>query len=118
MWFHYGYFVVLLNGIAVPSGDDFAQTPDTYRIGSSMGVKNGKEGIVVEVVKGDPAKRSGFDVMVFIVENEPGAMVPWVPSREAIDRATRALTAVAAVEPPNEDRITAECRHSGWTLGF
>jgi hypothetical protein len=94
MWFHYSYFVVLPNGIAVPSGDDSGQTPDTYKIGSSMGVKNGKEGIVVEVVKGDTAKRNGFDVMVFIVQNEPGAMVPWVPSREAIDRAIRALTAV------------------------
>jgi hypothetical protein len=82
MWFHYGYFVVLSNGIAVPSGDDFDQTPDTYKIGGSMGVKNGKEGIIVEVVKGDAAKRTGFDVMVFIVENEPRAMVPWVPSRE------------------------------------
>lgn len=94
MWFHYGYFVILPNGIAVPSGDDFAQKNDTYKVGSSMGVKNGKEGIVVEVVKGDAAKLNGFDVMVFIVENEPGAMVPWVPSREAIERAIRGLTAV------------------------
>jgi hypothetical protein len=98
MWFHYGYFVILPNGIAVPSGDDFAQKHDTYKVGSSMGVKNGKEGIVIEVVKGDPAKRNGFDVMVFIVENEPGAIVPWVPSPEAIERAIRALTAVP--EPP------------------
>lgn len=112
MWFHYGYFVVLPNGIAVPSGDDFGQTSDTYKIGSSMGVKNGKEGIVVEVAKGDTAKRNGFDVMVFIVENEPGAMVPWVPSREAIDRAIRALTAVPT--PPatihavvNDNRMVA-----------
>jgi hypothetical protein len=94
MWFHYGYFVVLPNGIAVPSGDDFGKTLDTYKIGSSMGVKNSKEGIVVEVVKGDAAKQNGFDVMVFIVENAPRAMVPWVPSRETIDRAIRALRAV------------------------
>src|SRR6478672_10487446 len=98
MWFHYGYFVMLPNGIAVPSGDDFAQKYDTYKVGSSMGVKNGKEGIVIEVVKGDQAKRNGFDVMVLIVENEAGAIVPWVPSREAIERAIRALTAVP--EPP------------------
>jgi hypothetical protein len=94
MWFHYGYFVLLPNGIAVPSGDDFGQTLDTYKIGGSMGVRNGKEGIVVEVVKGDAAKRNGYEVMVFIVESEPGTMVPRVPSREAIDRALRALTAV------------------------
>ena len=49
MWFHYGYFVVLPNGIAVPSGDDFGRTPDTYKIGSTMGVKNRKQGIVVEI---------------------------------------------------------------------
>jgi hypothetical protein len=94
MWCHYGYFVMLPNGIAVPSGDDFGRTPDTYKTGSSMGVRNGKEGIVVEVVKGELAKRNGFDVMVFIVQNEPGERIPWVPSREAIDRGIRALTAV------------------------
>jgi hypothetical protein len=112
MWFHYGYFVVLPNGIAVPSGDDFGKTPDTHKIGSSMGIKNGKEGIVVEVVKGDTANRNGFDVTVFIVQNEPGAMVPWVPSRETIDRAIRALTAVPT--PPatihavvNDNRMVA-----------
>jgi hypothetical protein len=96
--FRYGYFVVLPNGIAVPSGFEAGTTADFYKVGSSMGVTDDKEGIVVDVVKGYAAELNGFDVMVFIVENEPGA-APWVPSREAIDRAIRALNAVPAPPP-------------------
>jgi len=73
---HYGYFVLLPDGRLVAAGNDWGRTPDTYKAGDSMGVKNGSEGVVVGVLKGDPAKRFGVDVMVivdqqFVEERKP-----------------------------------------------
>jgi hypothetical protein len=67
-WVSYGYFVKLPNGQLVPSGHDFGATDSTYKKGDSMGVKNGKEGVVINVIKGAFAKRAGYDVLVVIEE--------------------------------------------------
>jgi hypothetical protein len=70
-WVRYGYFVKLRNGHCVPAGNDFGPTENTYKVGDSMGVKNGKEGIIVDVEKGEFAKLAGFDVLIVIEEREP-----------------------------------------------
>lgn len=64
--FHYGYFVLLPDGRLVAAGSDWGRTPNTYKAGDSMGVKNDRQGIVVGVVKGEPAKRFNVDVMVIV----------------------------------------------------
>jgi hypothetical protein len=70
MWFTYVYAVKLASGRLVRAGQDFGPTMDTYKVGDSLGVKNGKEGIVLAVVKGDDAKLNGADVLI-IVEERP-----------------------------------------------
>ena len=60
---HYGYFVLLQNGRLVGAGNDWGPTPDTYKTGDSLGVKDGSEGTVAGVVKGAAAKRHGVDEM-------------------------------------------------------
>jgi hypothetical protein len=64
----YGYVVKLPSGRVIRDGQDWAPTPDTYKVGSSLGVKNGKEGIVLAVVTGDEAKLNGYDVMIVLEE--------------------------------------------------
>src|ERR1700674_515457 len=64
----YGYVVKLPNGLLVRSGQDWGSTPDSFKVGDSLGVKNGKEGIVLAVVKGDEAKLNGYDVMIVLEE--------------------------------------------------
>ena len=71
---HYGYFVLLQNGRLVGAGNDWGPTPDTYKTGDSLGVKDGSEGTVAGVVKGAAAKRHGVDVMV-IVDQQPATGV-------------------------------------------
>ncbi len=68
-WVRYGYFVKLPNGQLVPAGYDFGPTADTYKVGDSKGVKDGKEGKIVDVVKGAFAKKMGYDVLVVIEEH-------------------------------------------------
>jgi len=68
MWFTYVYAVKLPSGRLVRTGHDFGTTIDTYKVGDSLGTKNGKEGIVVAVVRGDDAKLNGADVLVIIEE--------------------------------------------------
>jgi hypothetical protein len=70
--FHYGYFVRLLDGKLVPAGDDWGQTKDSYRIGQSLGVKNGTEGIVIGVHRPKAKGQQRFDVVV-IVEQRAAA---------------------------------------------
>lgn len=72
---HYGYFVLTHDGQLHVAGDDWGPTTDTYKPGSSLGVKNGIEGVVAAVVKGDVAKRHGVDVMI-IVDQQPAAARP------------------------------------------
>jgi hypothetical protein len=67
-WVSYGYFVKLPNGQLVPAGHDFGPTDGTYKKGDSKGVKNGVEGIIIDVVKGAFAKKIGYDVLVVIEE--------------------------------------------------
>jgi hypothetical protein len=82
-WIRYGYFLRLPSGIPVPSGYDFGLTEDSFKPGSSKGVRNGKEAIVLAVVKGDAAKRKGFDVLVLLEEREPGAPGSQAPAVNA-----------------------------------
>lgn len=91
MWFEYGYFVRLSNGVPVPAGSDFCPTKDSYKPGDSMGVKNGKEAIVIAVVKGNAAKRNGFDVMVLLEERKPGQRRAPGPAPEAVESSLRVL---------------------------
>jgi hypothetical protein len=69
-----------------------------------MGIKNGKEGVVVGTVKGAAARRNGFDVMILIVEHDPRNPERWVPSRKVIHDALRALD----TEPTPPPTIQAE----------
>lgn len=70
-WYAYGYFVWTPNGI-VHSGHDFGPTLDTYKVGDSLGVRSGVEGIVIGILKGEPAKKSGgYDVFVLVGQREP-----------------------------------------------
>ena len=70
-WYAYGYFVWTPNGI-VHSGHDFGPTLDTHRVGDSLGVRSGVEGIVIGILKGEPAKKSGgYDVFVLVGQREP-----------------------------------------------
>jgi hypothetical protein len=70
MWFTYVYAVKLPSGRLVRAGQDFGPTMDTYKVGDGIGIKNGKEGVVAAVVKGDDAKLNGADVLI-IVEEKP-----------------------------------------------
>src|SRR5271165_6980725 len=99
MRFHYGYFVLLPNGYPAPAGDDWGPTPDTYNPGDSKGVRNGKEGLVVGVVKGSTAKLSGFDVMVLVVEHDQRDIDRWMPSPEVVEAALRSLAAQPTPPP-------------------
>src|SRR6266404_4405446 len=73
MWFMYVYAVKLPSGRLVRAGQDFGQTMDTYKVGDSLGIKNGKDGIVLAVVKGENAKLNGADVLI-IVEERPAKL--------------------------------------------
>jgi hypothetical protein len=72
-YFAYGYFVKTADGI-FHSGHDFGPTLDSYKVGDCLGVRNGVEGIVVGILKGEAAKRSGgYDVFVLLEQREPRA---------------------------------------------
>ncbi len=64
-WFAYGYFVRQLDGSIVPAGHDFGPTPDSYKLGDSLGVRGDSEGFVIGMLKGEEAKLAGgYDVFV------------------------------------------------------
>jgi len=70
-WYAYGYFVWTPNGV-VHSGHDFGPTLDTYKVGDSLGVRSGVEGIVIGILKGEAAKKSGgYDVFVLVDHRAP-----------------------------------------------
>jgi hypothetical protein len=72
-YFAYGYFVKTPTGI-FHSGHDFGPTLDSYKVGDSLGVRNGVEGIVVGILKGEAAKRTGgYDVFVLLEQRAPRA---------------------------------------------
>jgi hypothetical protein len=66
-WFRYGYFVRQPDGSIVPAGDSFCPTPDSYKVGDSLGVRGDSEGFVIGILKGRAAKLSGgYDVFVLV----------------------------------------------------
>lgn len=67
-WFRYGYFVKGPGNSLRAAGESFARTPNTYRIGDSLGVRSGLEGIVVSVVRAENPKLHDFDVLVVVEE--------------------------------------------------
>jgi hypothetical protein len=79
-WFRYGYFVRQPNGSIVPAGNSFCPTPDSYRVGDSLGVRGDSEGFVIGVLKGECAKLAGgYDTFVLVEQRrvrEPGAGPP------------------------------------------
>jgi hypothetical protein len=79
-WFAYGYFVRQPDGSVVPAGHDFGPTPDTYKLGDSLGVRGDSEGFVIGILKGEDAKLSGgYDVFVLVEQRrarEPGSGPP------------------------------------------
>lgn len=77
--YHYGYYVKLADGRFKLSGDDWGQTPDSYTIGKSLGVRGEVEGIVLGIVKGEEAKRNGFDVMVLVEQKSIATGQPVTP---------------------------------------
>jgi len=104
-WYAYGYFVWTPNGV-VHSGHDFGPTLDTYKVGDSLGVRSGVEGIVIGILKGEAAKKSGgYDVFVLVGQREP--LPPGAPAMAVQDffqtpdgeRLRRMLT--------GEDRLTS-----------
>src|ERR1700689_5022545 len=79
-WFRYGYFVRQPNGSIVPAGNSFCPTPDSYRVGDSLGVRGDSEGFVIGVLKGECAKLAGgYDTFVLVEQRrvrEPGTGPP------------------------------------------
>lgn len=70
-YYAYGYFVKTPSGI-FNSGHDFGPTLDTFKVGDSLGVRNGVEGIVIGILKGEAAKRNGgYDVFVLLEQRPP-----------------------------------------------
>lgn len=78
--FHYGYFVICQNGRLAPAGDDWGPTPDTYKPGASLGVRNGVKATVVDVIKGQEAALNNVDVMILVEEQRTQDLQPleWV----------------------------------------
>jgi hypothetical protein len=67
----YGYFVKLPNGqLAQSPNVNWGPFDCAYEAGDSLGIKDGKEGIVLNVVKGKMAELAGVDVMI-VVEEHP-----------------------------------------------
>ena len=66
--FSYGYLVRLPSGRLVPAGQSWGPSPHQFNPGDTLGVRGGKEGIVLAVVKGDDARRNGYDVMIILEE--------------------------------------------------
>lgn len=76
-FFAYGYFVKTPRGI-FPAGHDFNPKLDAFSLGDSLGIKGGVEGIVIGILKGDAAKKSGgYDVFVLLELRPP--RVPGAP---------------------------------------
>lgn len=70
-YYAYGYFVRTAAGI-FNAGHDFGPTTDSFKVGDSLGVRNGVEGIVIGILKGEPAKKSGgYDVFVLLEHRPP-----------------------------------------------
>jgi len=67
----YGYFVKVNGGELVRSGQDWGPPDPVFEPGVYPGgPRNGKEAVVLNVVKGDFAKKVGVDVMVVLEERD------------------------------------------------
>jgi hypothetical protein len=136
--FSYGYVVKLPNGRLVRAGQDWGKTLDSYKVGDSLGVKDGKEGIVLAVVKGEEAKLNGYDVMIIleeraaksegqgvfqrIVQMSQELKSPRLTSRPQIQAdfqgmKVRAVRNSIFVRPPNESLYDFQVNLLLWTLG-
>jgi hypothetical protein len=80
--FRYGYFVRTPSGQLVSAGDCWNRSKDAYKKGDSLGVKNGVEGIVLDVIK-PTAEKQHFDVLI-IVEERDAALVGTKPRTGAV----------------------------------
>lgn len=80
--FHYGYYVRRPGGELVLKGEDWGPTKDTYKVGASLGVRNGVEGIVIDVKK-PTAKKQRFDVLI-VVEERDASLVGTKPAATAV----------------------------------
>lgn len=78
--FAYGYFVRLPDRRIDHAGHDFGPTLDSYLVGHSLGVKGDTEGLVIGILKGQPAKLAGgYDVFVLVEQRrvrEKGSSPP------------------------------------------
>jgi len=126
--YHYGYYVRLADGRFKLSGDDWGQTLDSYKDGDSLGVRNGVEGIVVGLVKGEEAQRNRFDVMVLIEQRsvKTGQAVtphePRLTTRPQIQidfqgHKFRAVGNKLHVRPENESFHDFQVNHLLWQMG-
>src|SRR3954463_13440741 len=76
----YGYYVLLPDGSATLSGEDWGPSTNTYKVGQNLGARDGRERRIVAVEKGADAIEAGFSVLVLIEELPPGR-VPQPASR-------------------------------------
>jgi len=72
----YGYFVQTKSGRLVPSGQDWGPPDPVFEPGDVYpgSVKNGKQAVVLSVVKGELAKKNGVGVMVILEERDVSRM--------------------------------------------
>lgn len=139
LMFKYGYFVVLQNGRLSPAGQDWGPTLDSYKAGDSKGIKNGFEGIVVGVIKGQEARLNSVDVMVLLEERPLKGVPPleraklygarWATSRprrmtsrpqiqaDFQGHKVRAVGKTIYFRPQNESFQDFEINHVLWQLG-
>lgn len=66
--FKYLYAVRLPSGLLVHAEQDWGPTLNSFNVGDSLGVKNGREGIVKAVVTGEDAKLNDCDVLIVLEE--------------------------------------------------
>jgi hypothetical protein len=136
--FKYGYVVKLPNGRLVRAGVDWGPTLDSFKMGDSVGVKNGRDGVVLAVVKDEEAKLNGYDVMI-ILEERPGKAEgqsvlqrmaqmsqelepPRLTSRPQIQaefqgKKIRAIRNGIFIRPPEETFYDFQINLLLWTLG-
>lgn len=136
--FKYGYVVRKPNGLLVKAGHDWSSKLDSFKVGDSLGVKNGKEGIVRSVVTGESAAKNGYDVMIIVEEHpaqKPGESIydrmlkmseeltsPRLTSRPQIqtefkDHKIRAVRNKIHIRPKEETFHDFQLNLLLWTLG-
>jgi len=66
----YGYFAKASGGQLIPRGQDLGPRDAVFEAGDSLGVRDGREGIVLNVVTGKVAELAGVGVMIVFEERE------------------------------------------------